>query len=102
MPEINEPAAAYLAETPARAVRLFRNGANQAVRIPREFEFPGNEALMRKVGNTLVLEPVAVEYPRGSPQAFLQGLDEIAKLGPRDEEFPDVDEGLLPLDDIVL
>ena len=57
---------------------------------------------MRKVGNTLVIEPVAVEYPWGSPQAFLQAFDEIAKLGPCDEEFPDVDTGLLSLDDIVL
>ena len=102
MPEINEPAPTYLAETPARAVRLFRNGANQAVRIPREFEFPGNEALMRKVGNTLVIEPVPVEPERGTVAALLLALDEIAALGPCDEEFPNVDEGLLPLDDIVL
>ena len=90
------------ADPAARSVRLFRNGANQAVRIPREFELPGNEARMRKVGNALVIEPVPVEFPRGSPQAFLQGLDEIAKLGPLEDDFPDVDDGLLPLDDIVL
>ncbi len=29
----------------SRTVRLFRNGRNQAVRIPREFELPGSEAL---------------------------------------------------------
>ncbi|ABM37854.1 antitoxin [Polaromonas naphthalenivorans] len=89
-------------ETPARQVRLFRNGANQAVRIPREFELAGTQAMMRKVGNSLVIELLPVEYPRGSPQAFLQALDEIAKLGPCDDEFPDVDAGMLPLDDIVL
>ena len=89
-------------EAPARQVRLFRNGANQAVRIPREFELAGTQALMRKVGNTLVLELLPVEYPRGSPQAFLQAIDEIAKLGPCDDDFPDVDTGMLPLDDIVL
>ncbi|PJB30730.1 MAG: VapB, partial [Deltaproteobacteria bacterium CG_4_9_14_3_um_filter_65_9] len=27
-----------------RHVRLFKNGRNQALRIPREFELPGNEA----------------------------------------------------------
>ncbi|MEX2281730.1 MAG: AbrB/MazE/SpoVT family DNA-binding domain-containing protein, partial [Gemmatimonadota bacterium] len=27
-----------------RRVRLFRNGRNQAIRIPREFELPGDEA----------------------------------------------------------
>ena len=31
-----------------RHVRLFRNGRSQAVRIPREFELPGNEATIRK------------------------------------------------------
>lgn len=90
------------AEAKPRTVSLFRNGANQAVRIPKEFELPGSQAVMRQVGNTLVIEPVTPQYPKGSPQAFLQALDEIAKLGPCDDEFPDVDAGMLPLDDIVL
>ena len=41
-----------------RQVRLFRNGRNQAVRIPRSFELPGNEAILRKEGDRLVLEPL--------------------------------------------
>jgi antitoxin VapB len=32
----------------ARHVKLFRNGRNQAVRIPREFELPGADAIMHK------------------------------------------------------
>ena len=32
----------------SRFVRLFQNGANRAVRIPREFELLGNEAVMRQ------------------------------------------------------
>jgi antitoxin VapB len=40
-----------------RHVRLFRNGRNQAVRIPREFELPGKDAIMRKEGDRLVIEP---------------------------------------------
>lgn len=32
----------------ARLVRLFKNGRSQAVRIPREFEMPGNEAILRR------------------------------------------------------
>jgi antitoxin VapB len=42
---------------PERRVKLFRNGRNQAVRIPREFELPGKDALMRKEGERLVIEP---------------------------------------------
>lgn len=41
-----------------RHVRLFRNGRNQALRIPREFELPGDEAILRKEGERLVIEPV--------------------------------------------
>lgn len=41
-----------------RHVKLFKNGRSQAVRIPREFELPGTEAVMRKEGERLILEPV--------------------------------------------
>lgn len=41
-----------------RRARLFRNGRNQALRIPREFELPGDEALIRKDGDRLIIEPI--------------------------------------------
>ncbi len=85
-----------------RHVRLFRNGANQAVRIPREFEFDAQEVVMKKVGNTLVLEPVTVWPQRGSAAALRMALDEIKKLGPCNDRFPEVDDGVLSLDDIDL
>ena len=73
-----------------RHVRLFRNGRNQALRIPREFELDAEEATVRKEGDRLIIEPVKK-----------RGLaDLLATLDPIDEEFPDVDEGLLPLDDV--
>jgi antitoxin VapB len=43
----------------ARHVKIFRNGRNQAVRIPREFELPGEDAIMRKEGERLIIEPAA-------------------------------------------
>jgi antitoxin VapB len=95
-----ENVAPYVVDTRTRAVKLFRNGANQAVRIPKEFELPGNEALIHREGNKLIIEPAKPRYEKGSAAALLAALDEIAKLGPCDEEFPNVDEGLLPLDDI--
>ena len=39
-----------------RHVRLFKNGRNQALRIPCEFELPGNEAILRKEGNRLIID----------------------------------------------
>jgi antitoxin VapB len=87
---------------PGRRVRLFRNGANQAVRIPKEFEMPGVEAVLRREGTRLVLEPVLPQFEKGSPAAILAMLDELSKLGPCDDEFPDVDEGLLPMEPVNL
>lgn len=63
---------------PDRHVRLFRNGRNQAVRIPREFELPGDEAVMRKEGDRLVIEAV----PPRSLLAVLAALPDL------DEDFP--------------
>ncbi len=88
------------ADSGARAVKLFRNGANQAVRIPKEFELPGTDAVMRREGNRLILELVPDKPKRGTAAALALALQEMAALGPIDEEFPNVDEGLLPLDDI--
>lgn len=102
MPKVKEDAPAYQPESPVRHVRLFRNGANQAVRIPKEFELPGQEAVMRREGGRLIIEPVKPRYEKGSVQALLAALDELAQVGLIDEPFPAVDEGLLPLDDIVL
>lgn len=75
-----------------RHVRLFRNGRNQAVRIPRDFEFEGAEAIMRREGDCLILEPVR--------KGRLLGL--LARLEPLPEAFPDVDARFEPLDDVDL
>ena len=75
----------------ARQVRLFRNGRNQAVRIPKEFELPGREATIRKVGDRLILEPAR-------RKSLLEVLAAMTPLAPGDE-FPDVDETLAPLDE---
>jgi antitoxin VapB len=65
-----------------RHVRLFRNGRNQAVRIPVEFELPGNEAIMHREGDRLVIEPLR---KRGLI-ALLQSMKPI------DEDFPEVND----------
>jgi antitoxin VapB len=63
-----------------RHVKLFKNGRNQAVRIPREFEFPGEDAVMRKEGDRLIIEPAP-------PRSLLAVL---ATLKPLDEDFPPI------------
>lgn len=68
--------------TAERVVKLFKNGRNQAVRIPREFELPGNEAILRKEGERLVIEP--------KPKRSL--LEILKTLEPIDEELPEIDD----------
>ena len=66
----------------ARHVKLFKNGRNQAVRIPREFELPGEDAIMRREGDRLILEPA----PPQSLVALLSALE------PLDEDFGPIED----------
>jgi antitoxin VapB len=61
------------------------------VRIPRDLELPGSEALLRKEGDRLIVEPL--------PQPSLLKL--LSTWAPLDEEFPDVDD-LEPIEDVNL
>jgi antitoxin VapB len=63
-----------------RHVKFFKNGRNQALRIPREFELPGQDAIIRKDGERLIIEPCA-------PKSLLALL---ASLAPLDEDFPPI------------
>jgi antitoxin VapB len=65
-----------------RHVKLFRNGRNQAVRIPREFELPGEDAIIRKDGDRLVLEPARRKSL----------LEVLATLSPIEEDFAPIDD----------
>jgi len=64
-----------------RHVRLFRNGRNQAIRIPRDLELPGREAVLRKEGARLVLEPLGKRSL----------LSVLGQLKPIDDDFPSID-----------
>ena len=65
-----------------RHAALFRNGRNQAVRIPREFEMEGTEVLMRKEGDRLILMPIRKN----------RLLDLLASWEPLDEGLPEVED----------
>jgi antitoxin VapB len=73
-----------------RTVKLFKIGRNQAMRIPREFELPGEEAIMRKEGERLIIEPTP-------PKSLLFVLSTLAPL---DEDFPPIPD--LPPDRVDL
>jgi antitoxin VapB len=42
----------------AKIAKLFRNGNSQAVRLPREFRFQGDKVRIRRVGVSVILEPL--------------------------------------------
>ena len=67
-----------------RRVSLFRNGRNQAVRIPREFELPGKEVTIRKEDGRLIVEPVQED----GLIAYLRRDEAL------DEDFPEIDDPL--------
>jgi antitoxin VapB len=65
-----------------RHVKFFRDGRHQAIRIPREFELPGENAIIRREGQRLIIELA----PRKSLLAVL------ASLQPLDEDFPPIED----------
>jgi antitoxin VapB len=67
-----------------RHVKLFRNGRKQAVRIPVEFELPGDEAIMHRDGDRLVIEPVRK-----------RGLIALLKtMKPLEEDFSEIEDSV--------
>lgn len=69
-----------------REAKLFRNNRSQAVRIPAEFELPGDRVWIRREGARLIIEPVA------GPSNIVELLalwKEEERLGPEDQ-FPDI------------
>jgi antitoxin VapB len=73
-----------------RHVSLFRNGRNQAIRIPREFELEGTEAIIRKEGDRLIIEPVKQKKMK----------DLLATLPALDEDFPEISDSNVESEDI--
>lgn len=68
-----------------RHVRLFKNGTSQAVRIPREFELPGNEAMLsRDEKGRLILESI--------PHRDLLGVLASWKPLSKKDELPEIDD----------
>lgn len=67
----------------ARNARLFRNGRNQAARIPREFELEADKVMVFKEDDRFVFVPVG-----RSPTL----AEVLARLAPLEEDFPSIDD----------
>ncbi len=80
--------------SPPREAKLFRNNKSQAVRIPADFELPGDRVMIYREGDRLIIEPVR-------RKSLLDVLASLEPLGPEDQ-FPDIDDTLLPAKEIEL
>jgi len=53
--------------------KIFRNGKSQAVRLPKEFRFRGDEVYIKKMGNAVILIPA-----QDSWQSLVESLEQFS------------------------
>lgn len=83
--------------TRPREARLFRNNRSQAVRIPVEFELPGDRVLIYRDGDKLIIEPMR---PPANIIELLDAWRQEPPLGP-DDQFPDVEDPPVQPEDVL-
>ncbi|MBN9550829.1 MAG: antitoxin [Alphaproteobacteria bacterium] len=80
---------------PPKEAKLFRNNRSQAVRIPVEFELPGDRVLISRDGERLIIEPVR----KPGLVALLAQWAKEPPLGLEDD-FPEIDDSPVEPEDI--
>jgi len=56
-----------------QTAKLFQNGRSQAVRLPKEFQFKGDDVFIQKHGDAVLLIPHEKAW-----EVFLEGLNEFS------------------------
>ena len=79
-----------------KEAKLFRNNRSQAVRIPVEFELPGDRVMIHREGSKLIIEPVT--RPTNIVELLAEWRKE-APLGPEDQ-FPAIEDMPVQPEDI--
>lgn len=54
--------------------KLFENGRSQAVRLPKEFRFTGDEVFVQRLGHAVMLYPKDATW-----ETFLNGLNSFSE-----------------------
>ena len=70
-----------------QTARLFVNGRSQAVRLPKEFQFQGENVYVQKVGEAVILVPFEKEW-----EVFLHGLNSFSDDFMSEERFQGNDQ----------
>ena len=71
-----------------QTARLFLNGRSQAVRLPKEFQFSGENVYIKKIGGAVILFPVEKEW-----EVFLHGLNSFSDDFMSEGRFQGLDQG---------
>ena len=68
-----------------KTAKLFQNGQSQAVRLPKEFRFGGDEVYIKKSGSAVVLIPLVNSW-----DSLFGSLDKFTKdyMADRDQPKP--------------
>jgi len=67
-----------------KTAKLFQNGQNQAVRLPKEFRFEGDEVFIKKAGSAVVLIPLVNSW-----DCLIGSLDKFTKDYMADRDQPE-------------
>ena len=72
---------------PAKTAKLFKNGRSQAVRLPKEFRFPGKEVAIRRIPETgeVVLSPEPAQQSELTFDEWFALYDAIPDDAPEEE-----------------
>ena len=57
-----------------QTAKLFKNGRSQAVRLPKEFQFNGEDVFIQKHGDAVILIPREKQW-----DVFLRGLNSFSE-----------------------
>ena len=73
--------------------KIFWSGRSQAVRLPKEFRFEGNEVRIRRHGSAVILEPVTEgwEWLDALVGKLDQDAAETANEQPEEQQRPALD-----------
>ena len=70
-----------------QTARLFLNGRSQAVRLPKEYQFSGDNVYIRRVGEAVILFPVDKEW-----EVFMHGLNNFSNDYMSEGRFQEMDQ----------
>jgi antitoxin VapB len=70
-----------------QTARLFNNGRSQAVRLPKEYQFRGENVYIQKVGEAVILVPVDRDW-----ETFLHGLNSFSEDFMTEERFQGMEQ----------